>query len=70
MQPIPGLPPIVEGKYVDLGQLLPTGLQRAFERMQEGKDESAKKPKKIPITSIGEGQRALCTHVNRVPHGT
>ena len=66
--PIPGLPPIppqlasaiTEGKYVELGELLPAGLQRAFERMRDGKSEdTAKKSKKIPVTSITDWAAAF-----------
>lgn len=68
--PIPGLPPIppqlasaiTEGKYVELGDLLPAGLQRAFERMRDCKEDTAKKPKKIPVTSITDWAAAFTVY--------
>ena len=52
-----------ENKYIDLGKLLPAGLLHAFKQMREGQTEdTAKRPKKIPITLIVWWAAAFTTY--------
>ena len=73
--PTSGLPPIPahlvtaikDGKYIDLGDLLPEGLAEAFDRAQDGKEDKRKR-KKFPINTPMEWGLAFATYAAVVAH--
>ena len=58
---------IREGKFIDLGDLLPEALEWAFDRMCEEKKEEGKK-KKFPLSSITDWTLSFATYMAVTVH--